>query len=293
MKARLCGLLIAATATAHAGLLFQDSFGTPGTQLDLANWTTEIGSSSYLGRTQLTNWVSGSGQFVVGASGAQLALNTFNPTGVPLGTSLLGTHGKTLMTFQPTLNSTIEFTARLLLNSIQPGIVFGVYLYGCPGPCATLHDEIDIELVTNALQPGTLQVQLNRYANEPLGAGHGGLINLPMGFNPLAVHDWTIRWSTTRIDYLVDGILLSTSFDHVPQGPMQVNVIAWGPDSAWAAAHNSSLVSVASAGANQSFVALLQQVTVTDSVPEPATWLLTALGLAAVGLRGMRARIRR
>lgn len=287
MNTRICGLWIAITATAHATLLFQDNFGTPGTQLNLASWTTEIGPSSYLGRTQLTNWVSGSGQFVVGASGAQLALNTFNPTGF----SLFGTHGKTLMTFQPTLNSTIEFTTRLLLNSIQPGIVFGAYLYGCPGPCATQHDEIDIELVTNALQPGTLQVQLNRYANEPLGAGHGGLIDLPPGFNPLAVHDWTIRWSTTRIDYLVDGILLSTSFDHVPQGPMQVNVIAWGPDAGWSAAYNSSLQPAASAGANQSFVALLQQVTVTDSVPEPATWVLTALGLVGVGLRGRSVRI--
>ena len=36
--------------------------------------------------------------------------------------------------------------------------------YGCvPAASATQHDEIDIELVTNLLQPGG-------YANEPLGA---------------------------------------------------------------------------------------------------------------------------
>jgi hypothetical protein len=58
---------------------------------------------------------------------------------------------------------------------LQQGIVFGVYFFGGPGHCATNHDEIDIELVTNKLQGAPYQVQLNRYANEPLGAGHGGL----------------------------------------------------------------------------------------------------------------------
>src|SRR6266545_5308002 len=94
-------LLIPVTAiAAHAAVLFQDNFSTPGTRLNLAAWTTEIGSTSFLGRTQLADWVTqgGIGQFVVGASGAQLTLSTFNPTGF----SLYGTHGKTLQSFLPT-----------------------------------------------------------------------------------------------------------------------------------------------------------------------------------------------
>jgi hypothetical protein len=139
-------------------------------------------------------------------------------------------------------------------------------------------------LVTNALQPGgPLQVELNRYANEPLGAGNGGLVNLPSGFNPLAVHDWTIGWSLGEIDYFVDGILLVSEKTHVPQGPMQANVIAWGPDTSWAAAYSPSLQPVNTAGQNQSFEALLTSVTVSDT-PEPSTGTLALAGLALAAL---------
>ena len=245
--------------------LFLDTFSVMGNHLDFNRWTTEIGPTSYLGRTQLADWVTpGSvGTFVVGASGAQLSLSTFNPTGF----SLYGTHGKTLASFQPTANTTLSYTARLQLTSLQPGLVYGAYLYGCPGPCETQHDEIDIELVTNLLQPGAspLQVQVNTYANEPLGAGNGALINLPAGFDPLAAHDWTIRWSLNRVDYLVDGTLLTSTNTHVPQGPLQANVIAWGPAVDWSAAYSDSLKPVSRADQNQTFTALLRSVSVTSS----------------------------
>jgi hypothetical protein len=275
--------IVCTAAAAQAGILFQDNFTTPGSQLNLSSWTTEIGPPSFLGRTQLADWVTpgGVGQFNVGAGGAQLALQTHNPTGL----SLYGTHGKTLQSFQPSANTTIEFTTRIQLQSIQPGIVFGMYLYGCPGPCATQHDEIDIEILTNSLQSAPYQVQLNRYANEPLGAGHGGLVNLPGGFNPLAEQEWTIKWSLQRIDYLLNGLLLASVTDHVPQGPMQANIIAWGPDSNWSAAYNASLQPVNSSGLNQSFIAEVRSVTVSEStIPEPGTWTLVLAGLALYSL---------
>jgi hypothetical protein len=263
-------ILVAAFAAAAQGaIVFQDNFSTPGTTLDLNKWTTETGPGSYFGRTQLANWLPGGvGQFVVGAGGAELALNTYNPTG----SQFYGTHGKTIYEFQPAANTAIRFTTRLQLTSLQPGIVYGIYLYGCaPGLCATQHDEIDIELVTNALQPGGggLMVQLNRYVNEGGGEGHGNMVALPAGFDPLAMHDWTIVWSLTRIDYLVDGVLLASVSDYVPQGPMQVNENAWAPDAAWAAAYSASLEPASNAAENQRFVALLRGVTV-EEIPFPA-----------------------
>jgi hypothetical protein len=48
--------------------------------------------------------------------------------------------------------TTVEFTARLQLTSVQPGIVYGIYFYRCDTDCEQSHDEIDIELVTNLLQ---------------------------------------------------------------------------------------------------------------------------------------------
>ena len=81
----LCGaarvtLISGVAIAAQASVLFHDNFSVPGTQLNLADWTTEFGPSSFLGRTQLADWVTPGpgGVFVVGASGAELALNTFN-----------------------------------------------------------------------------------------------------------------------------------------------------------------------------------------------------------------------
>jgi uncharacterized protein (TIGR03437 family) len=275
-KAVTCMLWTAAVA--RAGIVFQDTFTTPGSKLNLGAWTTEIGNGSYLGRTQLQDWVTpgGIGQFVVAADGARLALSTFNPTG----SSLYGTHGKTRMSFQPTATSTIEFTTRLQLTSLQQGIVYGSYFYGCPGSCVTNHDEIDIEILTNTLQPGSpLQVQLNWYANEGIGAGNGRLFPLPAGFDPLAPHNWTIRWSRTRIEFLLDDVRLGLVTDHIPQGPMQATVDAWGPDTDWSAAYSSSLQKVSSAAAKQTFVARLTSVTVSDSATPVPVFAAAPLSL--------------
>ena len=166
----LClGLLTAMIGAAQPAVLLQENFSTPGTHLDYSKWTTPTGAASYFGRTQLANWTpGGGGQFVVAPDGAHLVLSTFNPTGF----SLYGTQAQSLATFQPTANSVVEFSTRLQLTSLQPGLVFGLFLYGGPGNCTTNHDEIDIELVTNVLQGRSpLQVQLNRYANERAGSG--------------------------------------------------------------------------------------------------------------------------
>lgn len=253
----------------QVNVVFQDQFTTPGTKLNTAAWTTETGPASFLGRTQLADWVTagGVGQFVVDANGARLALSTYNPTGF----SLYGTHGKTIQTFRPTAGAAIEFTTRLQLQSIPKGLVFGMYFYGCttPATCATQHNEIDIEVVTNVLQAGAPpQVQLNWYANEPLGAGNGGLVGLPAGFDPLAAHDWTIRWALDRIDFLVDGVLLGKTTTKVPQEAMQVNLNVWGPAPDWAAAYDASLQPVTNAGQSQTFAAYVRSVEVKQ-VPNP------------------------
>jgi virginiamycin B lyase len=262
---KLAWLSIIAGCVWGQSVLFVESFSTPGTKLDTTKWTTETGPSSFLGRTQLADWITpgGVGQFVVSADGGHLALNTFNPTGL----SLYGTHAKTLRSFQPGPNGTVTLSARVKLTSLQRGIVYGLYFYGCSNAasCASQHDEIDIELVTNYLQlGGPLAVQLNSYANEPLGAGNGKVVSVPSGFDPLSTHDWTIRWSLQEIDCLVDGVLLSSTSSHVPSGPMQVNVIAWGPASDWPGAFDASLQPTTHPEQNRTFTALLSALTVMD-----------------------------
>src|SRR5207237_100139 len=100
MKSRTAVILLTTFSvgapSASASVLFQDAFNTPGTHLDLSRWTTEMGAPSFLGRTQLADCVTPGpgGTFAVGANGAELALNTWNPSGNANNPTLFGTHGK-------------------------------------------------------------------------------------------------------------------------------------------------------------------------------------------------------
>ncbi len=241
---------------------FSDDFSTPADRLDRSVWTTEIGVGSFLGRTQLRDWVTegGVGRFVIADGSARLALDTFNPTGF----SLYGTHAKTRVSFQPSPTTDLVLAFRMRLTSLQRGLVYGLYFYGCGASCSSDHDEVDIEVVSNYLQAGVspLRVQLNRYAAEPLGAGHGPVVDLPAGFDPLAYHEWKIRWGTSRLTFYLDAVALFSTTTFVPQRPMHADMIVWGPASDWSAAYDPSLQPVASQGANQSFVALIDRFTV-------------------------------
>ena len=141
-------------------------------------------------------------------------------------------------------------------------------------------DEIDIELVSNFLQAGPqLQVELNRFTNGSPDTGDGGLTNLPFGFDPLIAHDWTINWSASQINYLVDSVLLASVTTRIPQSALRANELVFGPSTNWPAAYSPTLQPVTSANQDQSFIALLTSVTISDSsVPEPSTWALALLG---------------
>src|ERR1044071_15515 len=246
----------------NAQVVFSDQFDVSGGRLDRSIWTTEFGPSSFLGRTQLRDWVSdaGVGRFPVSGGNAFLSLDTFNPTGF----SLYGSHAKSFMSFQPNASTDFELAVRMRLTSVQPGIVYGIYFYGYNPPSCATHDELDIEVVTNFFKPGSpFRVQLNRYASEPFGAGHGPIVNLPANFDPLAFHEWKIRWGMSKVTYLLDGAEIFSATSFIPQGPMQANIIAWGPAPEWPDAYDPSLQPVNNPGANQTFTALVDYLTVT------------------------------
>jgi hypothetical protein len=247
--------------TVAPNILFNDDFGTLGARLDLAKWTTDQGAGTFYGRTQEADWERGPGVFIVGPNGAELAVNTFNPTNDPrFDPSLYGTHARTRALFQPSGGGAVVYTARVQLTDTalrQRGLVFGIYLFALlPNG---KHDEIDIELVTNRLG-GPLQVQLNRYAAEDFGAGHPRFVSLPAGFVATDPHDWSIRWSASRIEYFVDGQLLGTDTSIIPQGAMCAHVNAWGPDPGWSEAYDASLRVANAPSQNQRFVAYVKRV---------------------------------
>ncbi len=222
-----------------------------------------------IGRTQITDWITpgAGGQFVVGSGGAQLTVDTYNGNTTQTPT-FLGTEAQTIQDFAPDDTASLAFTTVLQLTSLQPGLVYSMYLYG------ENNDEIDIELPTNLLQSGApLQVELNRFTAGSPDTGDGGLFDLPSGFDPLAAHSWTIDWSLNQIGYMVDGILLNTVDTRIPQSPLRANILGFAPNSNWGAAYNGSLQPAASALNNQAFTALVTSVDI-ESVPEPSTWLL-------------------
>lgn len=279
----LClSLLVVTHASAQT---LSDEFSIAADRLNRAVWTTEIGNGSFLGRTQLRDWVTedGVGRFTVVDGAARLVLETFNPTGF----SLYGTHAKTRASFQPTAQTDIVLEARLRLTSLQPGVVYGLYFYGCGASCASDHDEVDIELVSNFLQDGAVpaRVQLNRYAAEPLGAGHGVIVDLPTGFDRFAYHAWKIRWSLSQLDYFVDNVRLFSATTVVPQRPMHADMIAWGPASDWSAAFDPNLQPTSQSSSNQSFVALIDRFevrTVPRFADSPLTPESTVIRLAHI-----------
>src|SRR5436190_914710 len=57
---RLLIVVFMTASAVFAGNPYVDEFSVPGNRLDLTSWTTEFGSPSYLGRTQLRDWVNGS-----------------------------------------------------------------------------------------------------------------------------------------------------------------------------------------------------------------------------------------
>src|SRR5689334_1187830 len=51
-------VLLTALPLGAESILFTDPLTTLGTTLDLTKWTTETGPASFLGRTQLADWIS-------------------------------------------------------------------------------------------------------------------------------------------------------------------------------------------------------------------------------------------
>ena len=90
-------------------------------------------------------------------------------------------------------------------------------------------------------------------------------MNLPVDFDPLAFHEWKIRWGLNKVTYYVDGAALFSATSFVPQ--MQANIIAWGPERDWPDAYDASLQPANTSARNQNFGALVDYVSVTEIRP--------------------------
>lgn len=111
--------------------------------------------------------------------------------------------GKTAVSGEYRTNATYAhglYEARLRASK-TPGTISGFFTYTGPSS-ATQHDEIDIEILGD--DPTKLQV--NYWSN---GIEHPTFISL--GFDAsVAYHDYSFRWTSTEIQWYVDGLLVHT-----------------------------------------------------------------------------------
>ncbi len=146
------------------------------------------------------------------------------------------------------------------INSSTPGVVGGIFLFAFRDEGEDLHDEIDFEIVTS--EPDA--VMTNVYKNEPLGAGHPQFSVYASG-KITDYHTYEIKWEPDKVPWFVDGNLVRTETERVPEIPMELHLNAWVADAIWEQAYNSDLQPAASFDANQVFAMSVDSVEITTN----------------------------
>ena len=154
----------------------------------------------------------------------QLGRSALTPANVAVADGALGLALPAGTTDGGEVRSTLQYssgTARARLRVPNaPSSITGFFLYSAPDYAA----EIDIEIFNDP----SGQVMFSTYA----GGRQTHTETRPLGFDPTAAaHDYTIRWGSGRVRFLVDDILLRTWTTGVPKAPMNLFANAWFP--AW------------------------------------------------------------
>jgi beta-glucanase (GH16 family) len=93
----------------------------------------------------------------------------------------------------------------------RPGVVTSFFTFAGPYDNGgnRKHNEIDIEF----LGYDTTRVQLNFWTNDDKYTSRNEVL-VDLGFDAaVAVHTYGFKWTSTRIDWYLDGALLHTAFD--------------------------------------------------------------------------------
>ncbi len=107
-----------------------------------------------------------------------------------------------------------------LMNKWEPGNWF--------------HKEIDIELLGKSCS--AVQFNVHRfYAESGSAVGKPLIFNTPFDYGA-DFHEYSIRWTKDRIDFFVDGVLVHSYEENIPDEPLSILLNHWAadPDSDWA-----------------------------------------------------------
>jgi beta-glucanase (GH16 family) len=229
----LLALALAGPAFAADGnTLLHDDFNAPSVDPNLWHIPTftASGDGTFVGRTQF-RVTQDSGLPALTGGNLVIPIESHNPKEK----SFLA--GELISNQAFPAGEGIDITIRARMSvPLNPGIVGGLFLYALQPGSHTLHDEIDFELLSN--MPG--KVQTNIYGNEPLGVGHVKFIPYRTGAMT-DFHDYEIKWTPTRVAWLIDGKLVRTTTANIPAGPMQLYLNLWAPDPAWPGGYSPAI----------------------------------------------------
>jgi hypothetical protein len=243
----LAALCVALAPARAATVLFEDQFN--GASWDTSKWTA-YDSTNFLQRTQFGNLPT------IGTenstSFARIRLDSYDPDPNYSGDLLRGTEMMSKTNFTP--GDGLEIEARVRGNNLPRGIVFAFFTYGERGTYPNnLRDEIDYEFLTN-FNKDTIWLNIwddyNKESNT--GPNQSSMTTAP-GLDRTGWHVYKIRWTSTRVDWYVDGTIVRTSTNIVPTDPMQVRFNIWAGSTDWPTAYDANLPVTSNASNNQSF----------------------------------------
>lgn len=221
-------------------VIFSDDFSTNG-PIDSAKWgynvwTPPTGGGSFYGNTQQRQELPTASDGVM-----RLRLDTYNASD-PNHTTFVGSEAISNRTFDLSAGP-IAFEATVRYGQNQAGLIGGFFTFAGP---PDHHDEIDFEAMSNSFN----QIQTNIYHNAPLGEGDP--ISYPVTGSLSDFHTLRIEWLPNMVRWLVDGEVVRTESNMVPDKAMNLHFNIWGPPASWPTG-SSSLQAASSQAQNQSF----------------------------------------
>lgn len=213
------------TMTVSGTVVFQDDFSNNGplddTKWDFNRWQPGVNNPSYLGQTQMRQALP-----EAYAGIANITLNTFiagNAPGLP--NSFDGSEAITRDSWVPDATGGVSFEGMYRFQPQQGGLVAGFFTYQTFPPQAdrNIHDELDFEIFTSARD----YVSTNPYAQDPQGPGHPKLIPMPGGVADW--HTYRIEWLADAVLWYIDGEMVRSDMEHVPQFKQEFHINLWAP----------------------------------------------------------------
>ena len=233
----LSALALASSNARAQEVLWQDDFDGA-TYNESGAWNA-YDSTRGIGRTQfgLTPEIKSEGA----TKFARLKLQTFNDLSPDM---VRGTEIISKQAFK--VGTGIELSMRVRAKDMRRGIVFAPYLYSERGrwPDGYLKEEIDFEFISNV---GSNRIWTNIWNDWNPRYGHDDAIHNKSSLRTVSgmnYDNWTVysaRWYPDRTEWLVDGQIIRTEVNVVPDDPMNVRFNIWAPNSGWGTAYHSSL----------------------------------------------------